>query len=122
MILFYKKVFRRFVAAVMIPAALFATVAAPRFALGFAVQNPLRGIDSIPAFIARVLSIVLMIIVPLLAIFIAYAGFLFVTAQGNEAQVTKAKNVFLWTVIGAAVALGAQIFASAIQGTIDSLR
>lgn len=53
--------------------------------------------------------------------FIIYAGFLFVTAQGNEEKLKKAKNAFLWSVIGMAILLGAQIFANAIQETISNL-
>ncbi|TSC61095.1 MAG: hypothetical protein G01um101448_874 [Parcubacteria group bacterium Gr01-1014_48] len=85
------------------------------------LTNPLR-FGSIPEFITAVLNIVLMIIVPLVAVFLMYAGFLYVSAQGNATQVEKAHKVFLWTIIGAAVALGAMILSSAIQGTINSLR
>lgn len=85
-----------------------------------ALDNPLI-FNSIPEFITAVLDIVLIIVVPLIAVFVMYAGFLFVSAQGNEAQITKAKSVLLWTMIGAAVALGAKILSAAIQGTINSL-
>lgn len=88
-----------------------------------ALDNPLRSeFDSIPKFITAVLDIAFLIIVPLIAVFLMYAGFLFVSAQGNEAQITKARNAFLWTVIGAAVALGAKILSLAIEGTINSLK
>lgn len=93
-----------------------------RFVYGFVIDNPLVDINTLPDFIAAILRIAVMVITPLLVVCILYAGFLFVSAQGNEAQITKAKMVLLWTVIGGGVALGAQIFASAIQGTINSLR
>ena len=86
------------------------------------INNPLKDIHSIPQFIMRVVDVVLMVATPLIAVFLMYAGFLFVSAKGNEQQITKAKSVFLWSCIGAAVILGAKIFSYAIQGTIDSLR
>jgi hypothetical protein len=48
-------------------------------------------------------------------------GFLFLTAQGDEAQLTKAKKAFLWACIGTAVLLGAWLLATAINATIQSL-
>ena len=54
--------------------------------------------------------------------FIIYAGFMFVTAQGNEEKLTKAKNSLMWTLIGAAILLGANAIALAVQGTVTSLQ
>jgi hypothetical protein len=53
--------------------------------------------------------------------FIIYSGFLFVKARGNEQEITKAKSALTWTLVGTAVLLGAWIFATAIQGTINNL-
>ncbi len=86
------------------------------------LQNPLSNIDSIPQFISRLLDLAMMAVLPFVAVLLAYAGFLFISAQGNLNQITKARNVLLWTCIGAAVVLGAKLFAMAIEGTIDSLR
>ncbi len=92
------------------------------FADGATITNPLKDIRSIPGFIYAVLDLIVMIVTPLIAVFLMYAGFLYVSAAGNEAKIAKAHSVFLWTVIGAAVALGAKIFSFAVQGTIDLLR
>lgn len=53
---------------------------------------------------------------------IMYAGFLYVTAGGNPAQISKAHQALLWAVIGAAILLGAWVISQAIQGTINQLK
>ena len=51
-----------------------------------------------------------------------YSGFLYVTAQGKETQVTKAHHALLYTAIGTAVLLGAWTIANVIQATINQLK
>lgn len=80
------------------------------------------GISSLGQFIQTLLGIAMKIGIPAGTIFLIYSGFLFVTAQGNESQVSKAKNTFLWTCIGLAVLLAAWAIASGIQGTIEQLK
>jgi hypothetical protein len=75
-------------------------------------------INSLPEFIMNVLKIAVQIGVPVAAMFIIWSGFLFLTAQGNESQLTKAKNAFVWAVIGMAILLGAWILAKAIEATV----
>ena len=50
-----------------------------------------------------------------------YTGFLYVTAQGKEAQITTAHKALLYTSIGAAVLLGAWVLANVICQTIAQL-
>lgn len=52
------------------------------------------------------------------AFFIIWSGFLFVMAQGNEEKLKQAKNTFMYTVIGAAILLGAWTITEVIQQTI----
>ncbi len=54
-------------------------------------------------------------------VFIIYSGFLFVKASGNTTKLTEARTVFLYTVIGAAILLGAMVLARVIKGTVDQL-
>lgn len=59
--------------------------------------------------------ILLKMVLPLSAIMFAYAGFLLVTAGGETAHArTKAKEIFLNTVIGLAVAVAAWLIISTI--------
>jgi hypothetical protein len=91
------------------------------FAFKLPVDNPMPEIISIPQFIKSVLDIVFKIGIPVSAIFLAWAGYLFVTAQGEPAQITKARNALLWGVIGTAIVLGSWLISTAIQGTIESI-
>jgi len=83
-------------------------------------NNPIH-YDSIQGLIGAVLKFVAEIGAIIAVLFIIYSGFLFVTAQGNEIKLAKAKEVFLWTVVGTAVLLGASVIATIISGTIDSI-
>ena len=86
------------------------------------LDSPLGGVSSLNDFIGKVLEVVVQIGTPIAVLFIIYAGFLFVTAQGNETKVTKAKVAFTWAIVGTAVLLGAWVLAVAIEGTIGNLK
>ncbi len=91
-------------------------------AISTTLQSPLGGVSNLNNLIKKILEVVVDIGTPIAVLFIIYAGFLFVTAQGNETKITKAKNAFTWAVIGTAVLLGAWVLAVAIEGTIRNLK
>lgn len=84
------------------------------------ITNPLIAED-IPSFIAAILDVVIKIGFMLAVFFLMYAGFLFVTAQGNEEKISTAKTAFLWTVVGVAVLLGAKVLANVVCGTLNEI-
>ena len=100
----------------------FAFVIFPIFVFAQGIQNPLNKGTDIPKFISYILGYVVKIggIVAIFAFI--WAGFLFVKAQGNPAELEKAKTTFINTCIGVAVLLGAQLIASIIVGTINTLK
>jgi cytochrome c biogenesis protein CcdA len=83
--------------------------------------NPLGDVNTIPDFLAKVLEALSLILLPLIVIFVIYAGYLFVTAQGEEGKIQKARTALLWTLIGAGVILGAQIMANILRDTLSEL-
>lgn len=84
--------------------------------------NPITA-QSIPEFLDSLLTLVTTKIAPpIIVLFLVYAGFLFVTAQGNDEKLESAKNVFKWTIIGAAILLGAELLSKAIIQTIINIR
>ncbi len=85
------------------------------------LENPIA-YDSIPAVIRQLITIVFVIGIPLVALAIIYAGFLLVTAGGNQEKIKNGKKALLAAVIGGAILLGAWVIAEAIQGTVDQLR
>ena len=87
------------------------------------LQNPLKdGYTSIPDFLRALLDVVITIAIPIIVIMIIYSGFLFVKAQGKPEDLITARKALMWTLIGAAVILGASLFSYAIQGTVDEIR
>ena len=77
--------------------------------------------ESVPCLIKAVLDIIVQIGSVVLVVFIVITGLLFVTARGNAAKLEEAKQALLWTIIGAAIVLGAFVISEAIQGTVDQL-
>lgn len=89
------------------------------------IKNPLgitSGINSIPDLIKKILQIVMEIGIPLAALAIIWAGFLYVTAQGKEAQIQKAHQAILWACVGTAIILGAYVIVNAISSTVTGLQ
>ena len=78
-------------------------------------------VDSVPRFLLALVDLIYLVAIPVIVMFIIYSGFLFVTAGDNESKIGKARTVFMWTVIGAAVLLGAKAIGLAVQSTICSL-
>jgi|SRR3989344_3253161 len=95
--------------------------------LNIEIKNPFNcgGQDpcTIPKLIEAIVNKILMPIGGVVAVvMIMYAGFMYVTAAGNETQVKKAHDALLWGVIGAAILLGAWVISQAIGGTIAELK
>jgi hypothetical protein len=87
------------------------------------LENPLGdGTSSILILLTKLLDVVVQVGIPVIAIFIVYSGFLFVKAQGNESKLSEAKQVLLYTVIGAAIVLGATVISGVINATIVGLK
>lgn len=93
------------------------------FAQSGTLQNPLKeGYTSIPDFLAAILDVVIKIAIPIIILMIVYSGFLFIKAQGKPEELVIARKSIMWTLVGAAVILGASLLSYAIQGTVDEIR
>lgn len=84
-------------------------------------DNPL-GYNTIDSFLRAVLNAVVTIAFPIIVLFLVYAGFLFVSAQGDQEKLKTAKKIFLWTIVGALLILGAEALSIAIEGTIEEIK
>ncbi len=83
------------------------------------LTNPLAA-NSLTEFFMSILSILLIFAVPLIVLYIIFAGFRYVMAQGKPEEVKKASLALLYAVIGGLIILGANIILAVIQGTIDA--
>ena len=87
----------------------------------YSVTNPIKA-NKLQDLIYQIADIVLTIAIPVSVLLLIYSGFLFVKAQGNESEITKAKETFMWTLIGIAVLFGARFLSEIIRGTINQLK
>lgn len=87
---------------------------------GSLIKNPIN-VDSIPGLIQKILEGLITIGLPVVALAIVYCGFLFVFARGNPDKLKEAKSALFYTIIGAAVLLGAWAIAKMIQTTVLAL-
>lgn len=84
------------------------------------VENPINRndigglVEVVVAFFLRLGSVVVVFM-------IIYSGFLFVKAQGNDAELSKAKNTLLMTIIGGVILLGARVIAEVVKNTAEGL-
>lgn len=78
--------------------------------------------NSLYCFIFNVVGQAMVFGAVIAALFFVYSGFLFVKARGNPEELQKAKRTLLYTVIGAAILLGARVIATIIQNTINTLQ
>ena len=88
---------------------------------GGGINNPIK-YDDLMGFINAIIEIIIQIGTPILVLAIVYVGFLFVQASGKPEKLNEAKQALIYTLIGAAIVLGAFLISGAIQGTVDSLK
>ncbi|MEX2090615.1 MAG: pilin [Candidatus Paceibacterota bacterium] len=87
---------------------------------GFEIPNPLSGgADDLAGLVKVLAQWLFNLAIPIAVVMIVYSGVLFLTAQGNPQQVTKAKDVLKWAVVGLAIILIGSGFVTLIQSILD---
>lgn len=84
------------------------------------LDNPIKA-NTLAEFLEQILDVVILIGYLVAVFFIVLTGFKFVTAQGNDSEITNAKNMLLWTVVGTGILIGAHVISAAIKATVESL-
>lgn len=82
--------------------------------------NPIDA-DTLDGFLLQLLDVVILIGAIVVVFFLILAGFKYVTARGDEKQISSAHQTLTWTIVGAAIVLGAKVIASAIEATVNEL-
>ena len=85
------------------------------------LKNPLGTGATLNTLLADILQFVVRIGSIIVILMLVYVGFMFVVARGNPAEISKARQALMWTVIGALVLLGAEAIAQGIQATVQAL-
>ena len=70
----------------------------------FAIKNPLPFSD-IYTLIEKITNFLIGLAIVITPIIIVYAGFLYITAAGNEEKIKTAQKVLIWALIGFAIVL-----------------
>lgn len=86
------------------------------------IPNPLKGGGNLVDLFNSIIDSVILPLGAILAVLaFIWSGFLFVTAQGNETQLKKAKAALLYTAVGTAVLLGARVLGAVVENTIKTI-
>jgi hypothetical protein len=86
-------------------------------------DNPFRASGNLFELLTNVIDNIILPIGGMLAVLaFIWSGFMYVTAQGNEAKLKTANRALLYTVIGTALLLGSWVIAIMIEATINQLR
>lgn len=80
--------------------------------------DPLGGNKSLPQFLAEVLRLIIRLGIPIAVLFIVWAGFKFVTAQGSDTKLAEAKKNLAYTLLGVAIFLAAALLVEIVTGTL----
>jgi len=90
--------------------------------LQYSLQSPLQNIGSIEGLIVTILNVLLVLAVPIIIFFIIFAGFNYVTAQGNPEKIKTATRSLTYAIVGGVLILGAVAISEIIQGVVESFR
>ena len=87
---------------------------------GGGLQNPLKS-KTITGFLLTIIEVLLIFALPIIVLFIMYAGFLYVTARGDEGKIKTAHAALTWSIVGGVIVLGAELIINIIQTTVESI-
>lgn len=73
------------------------------------LKNPIAfsGPNGLQEFLGAILNVVIIIAMPIVVLYIIYAGFKYVMAQGNPEKVQEATRALTYGVIGGVIIVGA---------------
>ncbi|MBP6924043.1 MAG: hypothetical protein KBC62_00140 [Candidatus Pacebacteria bacterium] len=83
------------------------------------LENPLR-VSSIQELLLILLNLVIIIATPIVVLFIILAGFKYVTARGNPAQIQEATQALTYAIIGGVLIIGAVAIADIIKNLVNA--
>jgi len=81
------------------------------------LNNPLA-FPTITELLQAILNIVIVVSLPIVALFIIYAGFLYVTAQGNPEKLQQASRALLYGIIGGVIIIGSVAILTIIENLV----
>lgn len=82
---------------------------------GLNISNPLGGTSDISALASNIIKFLIILAIPITAILVVYAGYLYIVSAGNEEKVKIAQKALIWAIVGFAVVLIASSIPAIIQ-------
>ena len=73
---------------------------------------------SFEELLVALLNVFIVIAVPIIILFIIYAGFLYVTAKGNVEQTQQATRTLTYAIVGGIIIIGALTIAEIIKNVV----
>jgi len=83
-------------------------------------ENPLGGISRLDELFFQIVNVLLVIAVPIIVFFLIFAGFMYVTAQGNPEKIKLASQSLLYGIIGGVIVLGSSAIMVIISNLVDA--
>jgi hypothetical protein len=77
--------------------------------------------ESLAIAIGKIINVILGFLGIIFIVLIIYGGFMWMTAQGNEAQVEKAKKILIRSIVGVIIILISYIITWFVMGTLFEL-
>lgn len=84
------------------------------------LTNPLGGVPSIEGLLYALVNVLLVFAVPVIVFFVIFAGFTYVTAQGNPEKIKLASRSLMYALIGAVIIMGSFAISTIIQSTVNA--
>ena len=86
---------------------------------GGTIPNPLKTGGTLLSLLAAILNQIIMPVAAVaVVVWIIWAGFSYLRAQGKPEEIKKANQRLLWSLIGAGILLGAAGISAVIQSTV----
>lgn len=82
-------------------------------------ENPLSGVGTLDQLFFEIVNVLLIISVPIVVFFIIFAGFTYVTAQGNPEKVKLASRSLLYALIGGVIILGSSAILVIVRNLVN---
>lgn len=120
---FYKKFFYQIVITTSLVAGLLINKveAASDGNISVILINPIK-VSSIAELLQAILGVVIVLATPVIVFFIIYAGFLYVTAQGNAEQVKQATRALTYAIIGGVIIIGSVAIAAIVKNLVSAFQ
>lgn len=81
--------------------------------------SPGSGSDIVNVVIGNVTQLAFTLAGGIAVLMFIYGGFTYITAYGNEARATTAKNIMIWAVVGLVVVICAKVIYAEIVGLVS---